>query len=371
MDHASPEQVRALRAFAQHLSVKAPRNGILDVVRSLCGVNAQFKPAMMLSLRARIEGLEIADVEKALQDRALVRAWAMRGTVHLLAPADLLWLVSLIGPSVIAKGARRRAELGLDEEKLAGCLKEIPAIFSGGSALSRDELVDRLIRGGVRIDRAGQGPYHLAAYAGLKGLIYIGPDRPDGDQTYRLVEPSVGEQKHLSGDQALAELTRRYLKGYGPADLKDLSAWSGLSATYARKGWELASRDDEPCELKSGDHTLRMIGAQLRIMDKVMQEDTAVNLVPAFDTYVLGYSSREYIVPEQYRPEIYHGGQTVPAVLVNGLAAGTWRYERRGKKLDVKIRPFKPFDEAIERLIQEEVDDIGRFFGIPASLSYI
>jgi hypothetical protein len=102
-----------------------------------------------------------------------------------------------------------------------------------------------------------------------------------------------------------------------------------------------------------------------------MQADTAVNLVPAFDTFVLGYSSREYIVPEQYQAEVYHGGQTVPVILVNGLASGTWRYERRGKKLDVKIRPFKPFDKAIEGLVQEEVDDIGRFFEMSASLSYI
>jgi hypothetical protein len=363
MDRISPEQVRALRARAQHLVSKASRGDLIKVVRSLCGANAQLKPAMLLSLRARIKGLEAADVNDAMQRHLLVRTWAMRGTIHLLHPDDLDLIVPLLGPSLIAKGVRRRLELGLDDKKLAASLSEIPGILSGGEPMTRDELVDRLVRRGIGIDRAGQAPYHLVAYAGLKGLIRIGPDRPDGDRTYVLVDCQRGVRKPLNRVQAIAELAHRYLEAYGPTDLKDLVSWSGLPLADAKKGWELACMKEGLYELKVGDRTLWSIGKPFKPLDVLAPADTVVNLLPAFDTLVLGYADREYIVPEKYRDKVYHGGQTVPVVTVNGLASGTWRYERRGKKLNINIRPFELFDRATAALVKEEAEDVGRFLG--------
>lgn len=359
MDNITPELVRALRARAQHLWPKAARGDLIGVVHSLCGVNVQSAPAMMLSLRARIEGLEAAGVEDAMRRRLLVCTWAMRGTIHLLDSGDLFDMVSILGPALIKKGERRRRELGLDDDKLADSLREMPAILKGGP-LTRDELVDELIKRGIGIDPEGQAPYHLVAYAGLKGLIYICPDRTGGEQTYCLAD------KHASfnRERALAEITRRYLASYGPAGPGDLASWSGLSAADAKKGWELAG---EKRELKVGGQNLWATGAQLQYGDTAA--DTVVNLLPAFDTLVLGYKDREFLVPKKYQEKVYHGGQTVPVVLVNGLASGTWRYERRGKSLKVNVRPFEPFDGDTAALAREEADDVGRFFGLRAEVS--
>lgn len=364
MDRLSPEQVRVLRAYAQHLQSKASRRDLIKVVQSLCGVNAQFKPAMMLSLRARIKGLEASDVDDKLWRHALVRTWAMRGTIHLFHSKDIGQIVTLLGPSIIKKGIGRRLELGLDDKKLADSLGAMQAILNDSEPPTRDELVEKLVQRGISIDVTGQAPYHLVAYAGLKGLIYIGPDRLDGDQTYILVDKLDDTQKPFIRDQALAEFTHRYLESYGPADLKDFMSWSGLIPADAKKGWELARANNEIHELKVGDRTLWSTGMQLKSLDEIAYVDPMVNLLPAFDTLVLGYADREYLVPEKYRKEIYHGGQTVPVVLVNGLASGTWRYERRGKKLNVKVRPFEPFDTATTALVLEEVEDIGRFLGL-------
>ena len=86
------------------------------------------------------------------------------------------------------------------------------------------------------------------------------------------------------------------------------------------------------------------------------------NLLPAFDSLVLGYADREYLVPGRYQKEVYHGGQTVPVVLINGLVAGVWRYERRGKTLDIRVTLFGPADRAIKDLVAEETEDIRAFF---------
>jgi len=355
-----------LRIRAQHLYRKAPRGHMVDVVRSLCGINAQSAPAMLLSLRARVEGLVAADVALAIGRGRLVRTWAMRGTMHLLAPDDLGWMVSLLGPGIIARGGRRRRELGLTDEVLAKSLAALPGILKDGP-LARGELVDGLAGRGIVLE-AGQAPYHLIAYAALKGLLRMGPDRPDGGPTYCLTDAGMGGQKTFERGEALAGLARRYLRGYGPAAPEDLAAWSGLSRADARKGLELAGEKEALEELAIEGHTLWSpafppgagpIGGQ------------AVRLLPAFDVYILGYFDREYVVPGKYRREVYHGGQTVPVVLVDGLAAGVWRYERRGQKMDVKIKLFKPLGERAKGLIGGEVEDIGRFFGVSASLFYI
>ncbi len=111
-------------------------------------------------------------------------------------------------------------------------------------------------------------------------------------------------------------------------------------------------------------------GSQLPLPEEPAGAGTIVNLLPAFDAFVLGYADREYLVPEKWRKEVYHGGQTVPVVLVNGRAAGVWRYERQGKKLAINVHPFEPFDPVTRELVAAEAEDIGRFFGLPAALAW-
>ena len=365
----SPGQLRALRLRAQHLSPRASAEGPAEVACSLCGVNAQLNPAMMLSMRARIKGLEPADVREAIDDRRLVRSWAMRGTLHLLDRNDLRWIVSLVGPAMDRKNGRRRLELGLDEEITEKGMSMIGEILR--EPLSRDELADRMIEHGVDIDRDGQAPYHMIVHAALKGLICIGPDRPDGEQTYVLVDRWVGKQKHFTHDQTLATLICRYLRGYGPACPEDFASWSGLSLAISRKGWEIALDQGSLTEVCVEGHTLWSSKAQSISPGVPSFDRTVVNLLPAFDALILGYSDRELLVSSRYQSEVYHGGQTVPVILVDGQAAGVWRYARQGKTLKITLNPFEPFDQNMKSLIDAEVEDVGRFFNLPVSSVYV
>ncbi len=358
-----------MRFRAQHLHRKAPVESLMDVVRSLTGVNAQSGPAMTLSLRARIKGLELADIERAIENRTLVRTWAMRGTIHLIDSNDLSGITSLLGPAVLAKGKRRRLELGLDDEKIDRSLKTMKTAIADRGPLTRNALTDALIDHGIDIRRKTQAPYHLIAYAALKGLICIGPDNPDGEQTYYLAGEWAGKQKDLSVDEALAELVLRYLRGYGQASPQDFSAWSGLSVTDAKKGWKLAMDREALQECSVEDRILWSPESQCQSLETPARDGTVVNLLPAFDALVLGYADRKHLVPEKFMGEVYHGGQTVPVVLVDGLAAGVWRYERRGRKLNIRVSPFESFDRMTEELIGKEAEDIGRFLGLRVSLA--
>jgi hypothetical protein len=82
-----------------------------------------------------------------------------------------------------------------------------------------------------------------------------------------------------------------------------------------------------------------------------------VRLLPAFDTYLLGYADRSATVPPEHLARVWLGGGWLhPVVLVDGLAAGTWRLERR----DVVVEPFGD----VPRGLDEEIGDVRRFLAL-------
>ncbi len=363
----SPEQVRAIRIGAQKLEPRADRGALVETVRAVCGIQAQLTPAMLLALRARIHGLTLKDVQTAIDpDRQLVRTWAMRGTLHLLPRDDVGWIVGLLGPVFAAKDKRRRLQLGLTNDLCHEGLAAIGEILSEDGALTRGELVERLAERGIVVERKSQAPIHLIAYAALEGIVCLGPDRPNGESTYVYRDRWLGPQPAPDRDAALAELVRRYLDGYGPASRQDFASWSGLSLAEAKKGWQLANVEANYSEVRLGNLTLWM---SKTVKHDSQQLSPVVRLLPAFDTYLLGYANRDQVVRPEHLSEVYHGGQIVPVVLVDGLAAGVWRYERKGKRLTINVRPFDSIDAAVQQGIAEEAEDIGRYFGSAVSVT--
>ncbi len=367
----SPVELGALRMRGQCLVPRLARKDWLDAVRAVCGVNAQRGSAMLLALRARVNGLVEADVEEAIQSsRRAVRTWAMRGTLHLSAAEDVRWVVSLLGPIFSAKDKRRRLELGLDDAKSARGVKEIRALLKESEPLTRGELVERLAAKNFVIERKSQAPIHLIGLAALEGIVCLGPDREDGEPTYALLDDWVKPQPAITRDSALAQLVHRYLEGYGPASLNDFAAWSGLSMADAKNGWKSVREAEELVEVHIAGRSLWMRASTAKALKKSVFPQPIVRLLPAFDTYLLGYADRDYVVPPKYQSEVYHGGQVVPVVLVNGSAAGVWRHAHQGKRLNITISPFKSFDRQVKQLVGEEAEEIGRFFGLAVEVSY-
>lgn len=365
MPELSPQQVQALRMRAQGLHPQYPPALLVDPVRAVVGIQAQQSAAMLLALRARVASLTAADLDKAIAgERTLVRSWLMRGTLHLVASEDVYWMNALLAPSFIPKGKGRRTQLGLDDATAAKGLKAIRAILAQESPLNRTQIVERLAAHGVVLDRKTQAPIHLIGLAALEGILLLGPDQPNGETTYVPAETWLRNTPSLSQDEALEQLARRYLNGYAPATAKDFAAWSGLTLTGAKKAWH--GLQNELVEVQVESKTLWLPEAPVIPEER----ELSVRLLPAFDAYLLGYADRGLVVLPAHQPEVYHGGQTVPVVLVDGLAAGTWRYKRQGKRLSITVHPFDDFPPAVRDQIAAEADDIARLWESKAAVSY-
>ena len=345
-------QTREARAAAQGLGGSATT--VADAVRRVVGLQSQDVRACRLAVRARTTGLTAGDVEKAVGERAVVRTWAMRGTLHLLAADDFGWVNGLLGPYFAARGAPRRRQLGLDDDLLDTARTALEEIAT--EPLTRRELVDRLADHGVHLDPRSQQPPHLLGYAANTGQLCRGPDTGTDEPTYVLVARWLGAQQHLEKDQALRMLAERYLRGHGPATAEDLAAWSGLPAS-----WTQTALDGLDVEF------VEAAGRSAAMLDGPAPPMAPTRLLGHFDAYLLGYRGRDLAVPAGHRRTVQAGGGFVmPVVLRRGRAVGAWRLK---SLKDSVVIEADGFDGATLPDLRNEVTDIGRFLGRRAVLA--
>lgn len=350
MRRFTADQARRARVAAQGLGA-ARATTVVDAVRRVVGLQGQDPRANRLGVRVRTDGLTAGDVDAALRERVVVRTWAMRGTLHMIAPEDFWWVNSLLGPYFAARGAPRRRQLGLDEHTLERAAARLEDVL--GEPMTRHELVARL-----GMDLTGQAPAHLLAWAANVGLVCRGPETDTDEATYVLARDWLEEQPPMQKEAALAQLAERYLAGYGPATAEDLAAWSGLPITQARAGLAAIGDLVETVDL-DGRAALLSRGAET--------DDIApARLLGHFDAYLLGYRGRHLAVPDADLSMRIHtgGGFVMPTVLVDGLATGTWRSRTTNDTLVVHLQPGRK----ISTQIRNEVTDLGRFLGRRAVL---
>ena len=353
-----------MRATAQRLTQgAAARTRPATILHEVCGLQAQLWSAATLGMRARGTGLDAGKVNRAISDeRSIVRTWLMRGTLHVVAADDVRWLLHLLGPVFARAGATRHGQLGLNDDVKAKGIAAIRKILTEAGPRTRYELVDHLRNRRIVLDPKSQAPIHLIRLAALQGILCLGPDRDDGESTYVVLDDWVPQAQMPSHETALAELARRYFAAYGPATVEDLSAWSGLSAIDSRSAVTGA---------RAGLTEVMIQGRPSFVLKQRLQLDalpvqTDVRLLPAFDTYLLGYRRRDLAVPLALQRRLQRGGGWLhPAAVVNGRAVAAWSLRKSGGRGgQVTIETFEAIRGALGAAIQAEVADIGRFLNL-------
>lgn len=319
--------VWARRAHANGLG-DDPAHDVTTVVRRVVALQGQDVAATRLAVRARSAGLTAADVDDAVARGDVVRTWAMRGTLHLVAADDLRWLTAIFGPYFRDRQRPRRRQLGLTDEDCERGVAQLEHFLT--EPRTRAEIVEH-----VDLALEGQAAPYFLAFAAFSGVICRGPER--GREPTYVLAPDLGP----AGDQ----LAVRYLQGHGPASPADLAAWSGLPLGRARAMFDDVRDLLEP----DGD------GFRLR----EVPEATGTRLLGHFDAFLLGY--RERNVPAEHARVLQTGGGFVmPAVSAAGRLVGTWRLSTQDV---LAVTTFTAISARVRREIQYEVADLGRFLG--------
>ena len=116
--------------LAQHgLAPRLKRGAFVEVTARLFGIHAQVMSAAELALGARTDGLTPQDVQAALwQDRTLVKTWAMRGTLHLLAAEGLP--VHAAARIIDPRGWIDFESHGISKQQAQAFLEAVPEVLS-------------------------------------------------------------------------------------------------------------------------------------------------------------------------------------------------------------------------------------------------
>ena len=233
--------LRRARLRGQLLSGPRPRD-LGEVVRTVVGIQAQDRRAAALALRVRSTGATARTVDAAWgADGPLVLTWSLRGTRHLHHVDDVRWMLAIAGPVFAAGSPARARQLGIAGEAGDRAVRALRDALRRRGPLTRPEVMELLSRRGI--DGSGQAPIHVIRRAALEGVLCVVPT-PDGDETYVAFDDRVPAPRELDPEAALAELARRFLRGYGPATPADLAAWSGLprAGPRRRRGHRCATR---------------------------------------------------------------------------------------------------------------------------------
>ncbi|MFF6779845.1 DNA glycosylase AlkZ-like family protein [Streptomyces sp. NPDC012510] len=327
--------------LARQLLLRRASVSAHDAVEHLLGLQAQNVQPPYYALAARLEGFAPERLSTLMADRAVVRIVTMRSTIHTHTAQDCLTLRPLVQPA-------RERELNLFRKGLAGVDLDRLAAVSRELVEAEPRTLKQL-REALLVEWPDADPFALGLAARCRlPLVQVTPRGLWG----RSGQVALTTAEHWLGRPAEPApapetVVRRYLAAFGPASVKDMQTWAGL--TRLREVFErlrpelLTFRDDN--------------GTELFDLPDAPRPDPKTpappRLLPEFDNLLLSHADRSRVVPPDLKGRSWQGNQAYRTFLVDGFLAGIW-------KLDADVLTLEPFDRLTERQRDDLVEEAGR-----------
>jgi hypothetical protein len=284
-----------------------------DAVAHLVGLQAQNTTPPYYQLCARLDGFDPAELAALMESREAVRIVTMRSTIHMHTAADALTLRPLV------QAARdrelkifRKGLVGVDLDRLRAVSREFVEERPRTPGEIREELLGRW---------PDADPQALGVAARcLLPLVQVTP-RGVWGRSGRVALTTVEHWLGAPSEPVPAPdaTVLRYLGAFGPASVKDMQMWAGL--TRLREVFErlrpklVTFRDENGAELFDLPDAPRP------------DEDTPAppRFLPEFDNVLLGHADRTRVIPPRFHGRNGNGNQAYGTVLVDGFLAAVWR----------------------------------------------
>ncbi len=354
--------IASRRLRAQRLTGE-PFASAVEGVRWLGAVQSQDYGGAKWALGQRTRGTTDAELDRLFDEGAILRTHVMRPTWHFVLPEDIRWLLELTGPRVRLGLASRHRQLEIDNQVIAQSEAAFASALADGRSLTRSELGQVLAAAGVSPD--GQRLPHLIMAAELDGLITSGPRRGTAF-TYALLEERAQRTRTLDRSQALLELTRRYFRSHGPAQVQDFVWWSGLMAADARTGIAAAGGALERQVVDGKEYWFDAEAGP------PPPADSAAHLLPNFDEFTVAYRDRTALHPDgPFDPTRFSFGSILSNVVtVGGRVHGAWRRTVAAGGLRLEIRLRDRMKQAERAAVEEAGQRLSRFLGSLVQLAW-
>ena len=341
--------------LARQLLTKRVALSPAAAIQRLAGLQAQWSPAPYIGLWSRLSKFAIADLERALAERSVVKATLMRGTLHLVSAEDYPAL-SVAATRTLggrwAPAARRIPDAGKIH---AGALR------FAKTPRTREALADFLITQGISRELSRPMLWWLIAANGW--LVHV---PPSGTWSYRRSGDLIAADEWIRGarepslDSAIRLTIERHLAAFGPATVEDISSWSSIRTPAIRTALEELGSKVRLFRDARGRALYDLKGAPLPDAETTVP----VRFLPKWDSTLLAYSPAERvrILSETHRKAVIaKNGDVAQTFLVDGMVAGTWAASATPKQLTLSLTPFGRLGKADRAALTEEGEALARF----------
>jgi hypothetical protein len=292
-----------------------------EAVRRLMALQAQHAASPYVALWNRLEGFNPAEMDAAFMAQDLVKATLLRLTLHAVHGDDYApfraAMESRIRSGWIGEERFQQLELatGGDITTLISDLLAFTAVPRTGAEVEA-RLETRL--------GADPDPEMLKLLRGYAPLVHapLVQTWMFGQRASWIAPRSVPNLNDSEAETAaLAEVIRRFLAGFGPATIPDMSTFTILKRSQLKE--VLTTMDD----LVQLDGPGRALYYDLPGMDLADEGQVAPpRLMAMWDSVLLANHDRSRILPPDYRKLVIRvNGDVLPTVLVDGYVAGLWR----------------------------------------------
>ncbi|MGY1603945.1 winged helix DNA-binding domain-containing protein [Geodermatophilus sp. SYSU D00815] len=311
---------------------------VAAAVERLVALQAQEPNWPHVGLWTRLASFAPEQLSALVTDRRVVRAPTLRGTQHVTSADDFRWLRPTLQPLLDRLSTAawfRRGLAGHDPGAVAGTA----AAVLGDDLLLRRELGRRLA------DRhPGGRRAQLAAVAELRLPLVHDPATSAWGGWWSRSGIAVAHAEAWLGRPVGApdaeRLVLRYLAGFGPAAVRDVQAWSGL--TRLREVVDGLRPRLRTYRDESGRELVDLPEGRLA----EPEAPAPVRFLPGFDNALLAHADRSRVLPEAARGQVLPGyANVLPTFLVDGFVAGTWSWTG-GRVRPAPFTPLRPDDAA-------------------------
>ncbi len=333
---------------------------VIGLVSELAGLQAQWPAPPYIGLWTRLGSFTRRDLAGLIEQRTMVRATTMRGTLHVVTADDYMAFRSLFEP-MLAHGylsiARDRGK-GIDVERVTA---EARALLEAGPG-TMESIRQQLAK------KHPQADARMMGYAVRMHLPLVQVPEPacewgfPQEPSFALAESWLGRPRAKPADAC--ELIRRYLAAFGPATARDVQTWSGVGglneAMEALRSELSVFQDERGHELFDLSDAPRPGG------------DTAVphRFLPEFDNLLLAHADRTRFVPDAYRAGVFKAGLRVASTfLIDGLVRGAWKIERKKATATLVLTPFASLTGTDRAALVAEGEQLAAFVA-PAASKY-
>ncbi|MEU1042874.1 winged helix DNA-binding domain-containing protein [Streptomyces sp. NPDC005907] len=339
--------VRALNraTLDRQLLLRRSALGAKDAVGHLLGLQAQNVKPPYYALAARLADFTPQDLSVLMAGREVARIVTMRSTIHTHTADDCLTLRPLV------QAARdrelygfRKGLTGVDLDRLAAVAREL---------VEAEPRTMKQLREALLAEWPDADPFALSVAARCRlPLVQVTPRGLWGRSGQVALTTAERWFGRASEPVPAPDATvRRYLAAFGPASVKDMQTWAGLTRlreVFDRLRPELVTFRDEN-------------GVELFDLPDAPRPDADTpappRLLPEFDNLLLSHADRSRVVPGDLRGRTWQGNQAYCALLVDGFLAGVWR--QQGDALT--IEPFGTLSRAQR---DEVVTEAERMLGV-------